>query len=202
MNRGTWPFRFIKFIVKIFFKVFYRVEVVGLENYPSTPTILAANHHSFLDPPLIGAFLPDKLHYLARKSLFRFPIFGRLIYFSGARPVNPSLQDTDFVDVVKEVLSQNKLLVFPEGTRTRDKKMIKAKRGIAYIASHTNAPILPIHIKGTLEAWPKGRFPRLFKRLTIVIGQPMPMDDFPDLNEKKAQIALVQHVVDQINNLD
>lgn len=202
MNKGPWPFRFIKYLVKVFFRVFYRVKVVGLENYPATPVILAANHHSFFDPPLIGAFVPDKLHYLARKSLFRFPLFGKLIHYSGARPVNPSLQDTDFVDVVKNILQKDKLLVFPEGTRTHDRVMVKAKRGVAYIAATTNAPILPIYLKGTMEAWGKGRFPRLFKRLTIVIGEPIDLKAYPDLSTKKTQTLLTQDLVSKINLLN
>jgi 1-acyl-sn-glycerol-3-phosphate acyltransferase len=157
---------------------FWQVRATGVENIPRTGgALLAANHQSYLDPPLIGAYLPREMHFMARRSLFRNPLFGALIGRFNAFAIE---RDTADVKGVKNAIDRlqrgNLLLVFPEGTRTRDGTVGRMKAGFGILAERAAVPIVPVLIVGARDVWPKGAlFPR-FGRISIVYGRPMEPD--------------------------
>ena len=142
-------YRFAQELSFLYFKVFHRFELKGLENVPKNgPFILASNHQSFLDPPALGCRLPRDLHYFARNTLFVGPL-GFIIKNLNSIPVNRDHLDLKTLRLVLQVLSSGEpLLVFPEGTRTETGKLGLPQKGIGLLVSKANVPVLPAKIAG------------------------------------------------------
>lgn len=151
-------------------KIFFRLSVRGLEHLPkSGAVVIACNHASFLDPPLIALAMPRQIFFLARKTLFKNKLFGGFIKYYGAYPVSRS--DARGMLTALRLLKDDKpLLLFPEGTRTLDGKLQPIKTGTAWLAVHGNCQILPIWIEGSYQSFPKGnKYPKPAK-ITVEIG--------------------------------
>ncbi len=157
-------YHFLQLGARLLFVVFFRLRVFGRDNVPlEGPVILASNHQSFLDPPLVGVGINRPVHYMARKSLFvRFAPFARLIRSLNAFPVERSREDQRAVrETLRKIASGAAVLVFPEGTRTYTGEVGDLKPGIFRVAVRTGAPVVPVAIEGAFDAWPRNsRFPR------------------------------------------
>ena len=157
----------------LYLKIFHRLETYGLDNIPSTGSfILASNHLSFIDPPALGCRVHRNLHYFARDSLF-FGTLGFLIRKLNSIPVNRDQLDLKTLKHTISVLKAgNPLLVFPEGTRSRDGNLSDAKKGIGLLIKKAKCDVLPVYIDGSFEILGKGKcFPRLGKKLKIYYGE-------------------------------
>ncbi|MFH1067148.1 MAG: lysophospholipid acyltransferase family protein [bacterium] len=159
----------------IFFRLFYDVRVEGEENVPDTGCLIVANHASFLDPPLVGAFITkEPIHYLARKSLFRPPVMDKLLPLVNSVPVD---QDRPDMAGTKKIISLlragEKVLVFPEGTRTEDGKLQPGQPGIGLVIAKAQVPVLPVHVSGTYAAWPTEGKWKFFLPMRVSIGKPI-----------------------------
>ncbi|MBP7461737.1 MAG: 1-acyl-sn-glycerol-3-phosphate acyltransferase [Candidatus Delongbacteria bacterium] len=133
-------------------KVILGVKTYGEERIPSRgPFIIAANHNSFFDPPLIGSLFPLEMAFAAKKELFSIPIFGRFIAYLNSIPVDRNKMDlASMKAIIRSVTVDHKcLLIFPEGTRRKKNSSPQAKRGIGLIAHKTGVPIIPVYIHGT-----------------------------------------------------
>jgi 1-acyl-sn-glycerol-3-phosphate acyltransferase len=171
---------------------FWQVRTVGLENVPrSGGALLAANHQSYLDPPLIGAYLPREMHFMARRTLFRNPLFGAIIGRLNAFAIERDTADVKGVkNAIERLQRGDLLLVFPEGTRTRDGTVGRMKAGIGILAERAAVPIVPVLIVGARDVWPKGAvFPRL-GRISIVYGRPMAPEQIAGDGMRNAVVAL------------
>jgi 1-acyl-sn-glycerol-3-phosphate acyltransferase len=137
-------------VVRGLLATLYRFKVSGREHVPkSGGLIVAANHMSYFDPPVMAAALPRRLTFLAKQELFRFAPFGRYITALGAFPIDRSRGDTAAIrHAVKLLQEGNAVLVFPEGGRNRDGSA-EAKNGVALLARLSGAPIVPAAIIGT-----------------------------------------------------
>jgi 1-acyl-sn-glycerol-3-phosphate acyltransferase len=158
----------------------FRVRVRGRENVPRRGGVLvASNHQSYLDPVLVGLGLNRQIHIMAREGLFRVPGFRRLIRSLNAFPVRRGASDREAVRRAVEILSSGRLLVmFPEGTRTRDGRLQKPKRGLNLLARKAGVPVVPALIDGAFEAWPAHR--RLFEVLRpvrVAFDRPLEPED-------------------------
>ena len=124
----TFTYRIAQFLSFIYLKAFHRFEVTGLGNIPKNGSfIMASNHMSFIDPPALGCLVNRNLHYFARDSLFVGPL-GFLIHRLNAIPVNRGQLDLKTLKLTLSVLKRgNPLLVFPEGTRSTDGRVGRAK---------------------------------------------------------------------------
>jgi 1-acyl-sn-glycerol-3-phosphate acyltransferase len=145
----------------------------------SGAAILASNHQSFLDPMLVSAALTRRCCYLARDSLFRVPVLGALLRRLDVLPVaRESRIPKRGVKLGLKVLEQGRLLMlFPEGTRTRDGNLGRLRRGIAMIARRSGAPVIPVWVEGSFRAWPpQRRLPRPHP-VRIAFGEPFCFDD-------------------------
>lgn len=112
--------------------------------------IVASNHVSFWDPPLLGAALPREIHFLAKEELFRPPLFGALIRAYNAIPIRRGVADLSGMARAIEVLRQGgALLMFPEGSRMRDGRLHPARPGVGMLAVNADVPILPVFITGS-----------------------------------------------------
>jgi len=148
-------------------RVVWRLRVVGRENVPRTgPLIVASNHVSNFDPPLVGVALTRPISYMAKKELFAVPLLGPLIARLNAYPVDRQAGGTAALRASLRMLKEGRCIgVFPEGGRNvhGDKE---AKAGAAFLAAASGAPVVPAAIVGSRELRP-------FKRVTVAFGAPM-----------------------------
>ena len=161
-------------LCRALFATYFRWRVFHPERVPRQgPVILAANHASFLDPPLVGAGLPRPVHYLARESLFRYPGVGWLLRNVNAVPVNREGGGAAGLRAVLDrLLDGDAILLFPEGTRTRDGKLQRARSGLGLTVIKSDAVVVPVRVFGTYEAYGRHlRFPRPH-RVAVKYGQP------------------------------
>ncbi|HTV41268.1 MAG TPA: lysophospholipid acyltransferase family protein [Candidatus Sulfotelmatobacter sp.] len=157
------------------FAIYFRWRVFGAENVPKTGgVILAANHASYVDPPVVGAGLDRAINYLARQSLFRFPIIGRLLLSWNAVPVDRDGGGAKGLKIILDrLLGGAGIILFPEGTRSYDGKLQPAQPGIGLTVAKSDAPVVPVRVFGTYEAWGRNRKVPLPKRITVRYGEPM-----------------------------
>jgi 1-acyl-sn-glycerol-3-phosphate acyltransferase len=156
-------------LVRVFMLLVFRVKVINKENFPKDgPVIVSINHTSYWDVPLVAAFMPRKLHYMAKRDLFKIPVLGSFMKWVGAFPVSRGKGDIGAIKTALDVLSQDKVVaIFPEGRRVLKGMPHSAKPGIALIAEKSGAPILPVAIGGKY---------RLFAKIPITVGEPIYVD--------------------------
>ncbi len=154
---------------------YFRWRVFNAERVPlKGGVIIASNHASFLDPPLVGSGLKRDINYLARESLFRYPGIGALLRSWNAVPVDRDGGGAKGLKIIlNRLLDGNGIILFPEGTRTLDGKLQPAQSGIGLIVIKSTAPVVPVRVFGTFEAYGKNhKFPRPH-RVMVKYGQPM-----------------------------
>lgn len=152
------------------------LRVTGREHVPRKGgLIVASNHVSYWDPPLLGAAVPREIHYLAKEELFRTPVFGALIRAYNAIPIRRGVADLSGMARAIEILRQGGvLLMFPEGTRSRDGALRSARPGVGMLAVNADVPILPSFISGSdrpRQWWYRGASVR------IALGAPRKWQD-------------------------
>jgi 1-acyl-sn-glycerol-3-phosphate acyltransferase len=157
------------------FALYLRWRVIDAENVPTTGgVILASNHASYLDPPLVGAGLHRDINYLARQSLFRFPIVKQVLVSWNSVPVDRDGGGAKGLKIILDrLLGGAGIILFPEGTRTSDGKLQPARAGIGLVVAKSEAPVVPVRVFGTFEAWGRNQKLPLPKRVTVRYGQPM-----------------------------
>lgn len=183
-------YRLARFIFWIYFLIYHRVGVRGmgeLKKFLAAPpqgeaVILAANHASYLDPPLVGMAFPQRLRFVAWDGLFRVPLLGPLIRALGAVPVSPENKNSSaglLRQVIGFIENGHSVLIFPEGQRTLDGKLQPLEGGVSLVAMKTGAPIVPIWIEGAWEAYPPHYILPRPRRITISFGDPIRPDRLP-----------------------
>jgi 1-acyl-sn-glycerol-3-phosphate acyltransferase len=162
-----------------FFRVFYKFycgwRVYNPERVPAQgPAILAANHASFLDPFLVGAGVKREINYLARENLFRFPVVGWVLHRWQAVPVDREGGGAKGLKAILDrLLAGGAIILFPEGTRTRDGQLQPARSGIGLTVIKSTAPVVPVRVFGTYQAYSRHmRFPRP-QRVCVKYGCPL-----------------------------
>lgn len=178
-------------ILKLLFKIFFRLKIIGAENCPKNgPLIIAPNHASFLDPLIAGFAVPRALNFMARDSLFRNRIFGKILMSVNAVPLKREGADSEAMRIAIAKLCQGKaVLIFPEGTRSKDGSLGTPKAGIGFLAVSSGASILPCYIKGSMDALPRRAvFPK-FKKISVYVGKPLSFNKGSFGKEYYMQIA-------------
>ena len=141
----------VKFLLGSFIKLFFRLKVTGAEHLPREGgAIVAANHVSLWDPPVVGAALPRPVCFMAKEELFELPLLGWTILRLGAFPVRRNTADRTAIRTALGRLADGYLLgLFPEGTRSKNGELGNPEPGIALIAAKAGVPIIPAAIIGT-----------------------------------------------------
>jgi 1-acyl-sn-glycerol-3-phosphate acyltransferase len=153
-------------------RILLRFRKKGAELIPQKGgMIIASNHSAYVDPPFVGAASPRELHYLAKSELFKNGLFGWLIRKYNAFPITRRAFDRKGMSKAMELLKEKKaLLLFPEGTRSRDGNLKEPKLGAGKIALEAGVPIVPAYISNSKDL--------LFtflkrKKLVILFGSPI-----------------------------
>jgi len=164
-------------------KTFFNYRVIGAENMiEEGPCIIAANHCSFFDPPLVGVACKRAIHYLARKSLLEWPILGPIFPDLNVIPVDRKNADRSaLMGAIRVVKNGGAVLIFPEGTRSPDGKLQPAQPGIGMIVAKTGAPVVPVRIFGSYEVYNRNQRRPKIGTVSVKIGQQL---SFPTVAEK------------------
>jgi 1-acyl-sn-glycerol-3-phosphate acyltransferase len=187
---NVW-YAFWKNFVYIIGRIVFRLRVEGRQYEPRTgPLIVAGNHASLLDPPLVGACLRRQSAYMAKEELFSVPILGPWLRSIGSFPVRRGSPDRKAIRRSLAVLERGGVLViFPEGTRSLDGRLRDPEPGAAMIALRTGVPVLPAAVINSHRILPKNaRWPR-FEQVTVRFG---PLLDTPKI-EGRLDHATMEH---------
>jgi 1-acyl-sn-glycerol-3-phosphate acyltransferase len=172
MNFYYWVgYHFSRLLARLFFsfRIIHRERVIQ-----TGPVILAMNHQSYFDPPLAGNACNRAIYFLAKKSLMKAPILGWLLPKLNVIPVDLEGKDRSALKALIRILRAGECaLVFPEGSRTPDGKLQPALPGVGLVIAKTRAPVVPMRIFGAFDAWPIGGKIHLWRRITIVVGEPI-----------------------------
>lgn len=183
------------YALRVMFDMFFRGPVVGIENLPKTgPFLIAANHASHLDPPLIGSHVPRQMSFFARKTLWSGKWSSWWLDTVGTIPVDrDGGSDVAALKRVLRALADGRVMIlFPEGTRSLDGNLQPPKPGVGFIVCKTQVPVVPARIFGSFEAFGKGaKVPKLGSPVTVVFGKPIlpAAYDEPSAGKERYQIA-------------
>jgi cytidylate kinase len=194
---------FVYSLARLFFKICFRLKIYGLEHFRSGSGVLAANHTSFYDPPVLSISCPEEVHFLAKGSLFKIPLLGRLIRTLNSHPVVRGSSDAQtFRQMIQLLQEGKKLILFPEGARSQDGQIQPLERGLAFLVQKAHCSIFPAYIQGAHEAWPPGKkYPKIFGKMACVFGSPIGWAEFEGMDKKKAQEQITARTEKAIRDL-
>src|SRR3954469_3635404 len=179
MTRVYGLFHYLSVVV---YDMFFRGEAVGVEHLPkSGGFLIASNHASHLDSPIIGSFVPRQVSFFARKSLWKPGVAAWWLDAVGTIPVDrDGGQALSAIKRVLTALAENKVLIlFPEGTRSPDGELQTPKPGVGMIVCRTQVPVVPARIFGSFEEFGKGvGLPRAGTSVSVVFGPPLAPSEY------------------------
>jgi 1-acyl-sn-glycerol-3-phosphate acyltransferase len=191
----------------LFFKLFNRLEVINEERIPGKrPLILASNHCSNLDPPVVGSVFRERMRYIAKASLFRPFLFGFALRTLGAVPVSRE-DEAKAAMVLKMFLrfleTGENILIFPEGKRSPDGTIQPLEGGVALLSLKSRCPILPVYVYGTFSALPSGKtFPRAVK-IVMNYGSPIDPSTLPEnMSDREARAEILDRLAIEYRRLE
>ena len=191
-------YRISHLVTRILAKIFLRARIEGRENVPATGGgLVCANHQSYLDPILIGMAFNRSMCYVARDSLFQWPVLSRLMRWYDTIPIR---REGIGLSGLKEVLRRTKadelVLMFPEGTRSHDGDVGKLLAGFSVVAKRARVPIVPVAIDGAFDVWPRHRWLPWPTRIAISIGEPIASELVAEMSDEALVAELTRRVVD------
>ncbi len=187
MNR---MYAFIYPFIWLFMKIFHPWKTIGIEHFPEGAALICGNHTTIGDPIYVVCALGAKrqIHAMAKDEIFHWPVIGWILKKAGIFGVKRGTAD---VAAVKEALrilkNDERLLMFPEGTRVREGETSEARAGAALFATRTGAPLVPVYIQ---------KKKRLFRKTTVVFGEPY----HPQFEGRKPSPAALQEIADELMN--
>ncbi|MGO1923139.1 MAG: lysophospholipid acyltransferase family protein [Jeotgalicoccus sp.] len=183
-----------KFLIKSYYKLRFKITIIGEDRVPASgPVMLCSNHISDFDPPLIGLALDRQLSFFAKSELFELPVIGKVFPNLNAIPVSRGKSDRAALKTSINALKEDRcLLIFPEGHRNKGdvKQLQNLQEGASFIASKSEAPIVPVIIKGEYNRK---------KGVTIVFGKPINTEEF--LQAGNTRKDLTRKLEKNLNNL-
>jgi len=199
----------VALILRGWLRTYHRLEIIGQKDLPAEGSyVMVANHTSHLDTLCLLAAIPlQKLHraFPAAAQDYFFVSVPRLAMAAvvvNALPFGRQKHIRQSLALCAELLKNpgNVLILFPEGTRTATGKMNEFKPGVGLLVAGTNLPVVPCHLSGGFEAWPKGRWIPRPRKLVLRIGQPKTFFHLTPGKEAAEQVcAELQQAVAELN---
>ncbi|MCD4814437.1 1-acyl-sn-glycerol-3-phosphate acyltransferase [bacterium] len=184
--------------------LFHGIKVYGRDRVPKKGgIILACNHASHMDPPTVGVAVKKRnLHFMARSTLFKPAWFGKVIEAVNSHPIIRGKGREQNWDAFVNLVEQGEaLLVFPEGTRTKDGELQRGKTGVGLLVHMCQVPVYPVYVRGTFQAWPKGGKWKPGK-VSVRFGSQVQLEDlFLQSGEKRTLRQISDRVMDAISGL-
>ena len=173
-----------------------KIETRGLEHLePGRNYIFLSNHVSNLDPPVLIPSIPGRCSVLVKKEVFRIPILGTAMHMADLVPVDRHNRESaiESVRAAVEVMRHHvHMVIFAEGTRSWDGRLLPFKKGPFHLAMEVGAHVVPVTILGTFECWPKGTLSMRAGTATVVFHPPIDPGTFPD---REALMATVRETI-------
>lgn len=179
---------FFHYLTTVVYSMAFRGEIAGQDNLPKHGAFLiASNHASYIDPPVLGAAVPRQLCFFARKTLWKPGVASWWLDTVGTIPVDrDGGQDVSALKRVLRTLKENKgLILFPEGTRSPDGKLQTPKAGVGFIVCRSQVPVVPARIFGSFEAFGRKTGLRPGRPISITFGRPLSPADYDDPSDGK-----------------
>ena len=183
-------------------RAFSNWKVEGLEHViPMGPLLVVANHLSYVDPPLLGATLPRRLRFVAKSEVFK-SLTGWFLRAYGAHPLNRDGRDIEGFHWVRKMLNQDEAIVlFPEAHRNPETGMRRVAPGVALLALHTQAPILPVGISGTEHLGPLWRVIFPTGDIRVNIGPPFALPQIQGNMRREQLQSLADSIMHRVSAL-
>lgn len=171
-------------------------KVYGQENVPEGGAVVAANHISYLDPPVVAAAVPRRTYLVAKRELFEIPIFGWFIRKNYAFPVERDSADRTAMRHAVKLLQAGELVtMFPGGERSPDGSVQEGLPGAAFIAQLAGVGIVPCALKGTEQVLPRGAWYLHRGKVAVRFGQPIHVADTKGAGGRKAAVLAATEAV-------
>jgi len=189
-----------KLIVLPVYKFLFRGHLIGRENIPQKDSfIMVSNHGSLLDPPLLGHALGRNISFMAKAELFKIPLLGFIIRACGAYPVKRGIADKNTIKTACEKLSKNNCIgIFIDGTRQKNGRVNKPKKGAALIAFKNQKLLLPVAIVNSHKLIRFNFCIPFFSKIVIRVGKPVKP---PQSSSRDDLNSVTLQLKDSINNL-
>lgn len=190
-------------VVSPMLHTYFRGRIYGVENVPQEgPLVVASNHASHFDPPIVASCVRRPVAFMAKEELFEIPLLKQVIQLYGAYPVKRSSADRSAIRSAIAALEQGWAVgIFLQGTRTPDARITEPKLGAAMIAAKLQAPLLPVSVWGTEKILVKGSpFPRCVP-VTVRIGDAIAPPRSTDKEELQAATDKCAAIINAMHDL-
>ena len=203
------------FIALFLFRIFNRTKVHNRRNFGlSKNTLICSNHRTMIDSYMVGhlsswpwgLLLPHKLPYhpAAKENFFRNRVIGWFSWRWRCIPVRRGVKDFEALQMMTDTLPTGQMLIFPEGTRSRDGKLLEGRPGTGKLIHDTQCKVVPVYHRGMNNLLPIGRsFPTFFNRIDVYVGKPIDMSDLYALpSSKETSRVVIKRVMDALHELE
>ena len=192
-----WFYYLVRFLLRVCFRFGFGFDVRGREHVPRRGGfVLASTHTSFLDPPVLAAACPRRLHFMARSDLFRHPLLGAFMRGVHVIPLRRGEGDLEAIRAAVHMLSNGEgVAIFPEGGRQLSGRLGAAKRGVGLLAEAAEVPIVPVFISGTFHALPPSENRLHRAKIRVAFGAVIP---YTTASAQRPARTLHEHLADAV----
>lgn len=196
-------YRCVRSFVRLILRCYFRWEVEGKHNMPSTGgVVLVANHVSYMDPPVMGCAVDREVYFMAKQELFSIPVLSWLIRHLHAFPVRRQGVDRAAIRNALNLLKRGEVVgLFPEGTRGDGRKLLEPQNGAILLAVKAGVPIVPMAIVGTENVVPAGKYWPRRAKIRVILGSPLRIPATEKRLEKEMLQKYSQEVMQRIKEL-